>query len=302
MIGGGMWGGAGALFAQQKQSPQADVVFRSDVRLVRLLTTVKDFNGQMVGGLSREDFRIFDNGVEQTIAVFERYTEQPLSIAVLLDTSASIAKDLKIAVGSLKKFLGAVLQEGNPQDEVSLFTFNHDVQQHTGFTRRLDQVEKRVQPLKAESGTSLYDAIWFASRTLEDRPGRHVILVVTDGGDTTSTYKYHDALESAHNADAPIYSIMLMPITNDPGRNVGGENALFSLAQSTGGQRFLPSVGRELDEALGEILKDLRTQYLIGYYPKNLPKTTNRFHSLRVDLTRSDLRAATRTGYYGESR
>lgn len=287
--------------AVPQQQPEAPPVFRSDVRLVRLLATVKDFNGRLVGDLSREEFTVLDNGVRQEIAVFEKYTEQPLSIALLMDTSASISKDLKIATASVKKFVQSVVHEGNPNDEVALFTFNHQVQQHTGYTRKLGQIDRRVQPLKAEAGTSLYDALWFAARSLEGRPGRHVIVVITDGGDTTSTYRYHDALEAAHKTDAPIYSIMLMPITNDPGRNIGGENALFSLAASTGGQRFLPSGGPELDQALSDILRDLRTQYLIGYYPKNLPKTRERFHSVRVDVTRRDLRAVTRSGYYGDA-
>lgn len=283
------------------QPPAEQPVFRADVRLVRLLATVKDFNGRLIGNLDRSEFRLLDNGVPQEIAVFERYTEQPLSVALLLDTSASIAKDLKLALQSVRRFIQALLHEGNPEDEVSLFTFNHEVQQHTGYTRNLGQIDRRVQPLRAEAGTSLYDAVYFAAKTLESRPGRRVILVITDGGDTTSHYKYHDALEAAHRADAPLYSILLTPILNDAGRNIGGENALFSLAQSTGAQRFLPSVGAELDQALNDILKDLRTQYLIGYYPRNLPPTRQRFHSIRIDLTRSDLRATARSGYYMDS-
>ncbi|MBI4902384.1 MAG: VWA domain-containing protein [Acidobacteria bacterium] len=281
---------------------QEPVTFRSNVRLVRLLTTVKNaMDGQLVGGLDKSVFTVYDNEVKQDIAVFERYTAQPLSIVVLLDTSASIAKDLKIAVTSVKRFLLAVLREGNPADEVSLFAFNHQVSELTGFTRQLNQVERRVQPLKAEAGTSLYDAIWFGSRAVREREGRHVLIVITDGGDTTSTYKYHDALEALHRADAPLYSIMLMPITNDAGRNVGGENALFTLAQSTGGRRFMPTAGPELDNALSDILRDLRTQYYVGYYPRNLPYTKERFHKVRIELSRPDLRAVTRSGYYGDS-
>jgi Ca-activated chloride channel family protein len=276
----------------------APPLFRSDVKLVRLLATVKNTQGQLVGGLEQNDFSISDSGVKQQIAVFERYTEQTLSVALLLDTSASIAKDLKIAVASMKRFLQALIQEGNPRDEAALFAFNHEVSQQTGFTRRISQIERRITPLKAEAGTSLYDAIWFASRALEKREGRHVLVIVTDGGDTTSTYRYHDALRAAHIADAPIYSLLLMPITNDAGRNIGGENALTTLGQSTGGRLFTPAPGPEIDHALSEILRDLRTQYLIGYYPKNLPVSKEKFHSIRLDLARPDLRATTRTGYY----
>jgi Ca-activated chloride channel family protein len=289
-----------SLLLAQNRRPQEPVI-RVDVKLVRLLTTVKDFQGQLIGNLEKTDFIIHDNGVKQEIAAFEKYTEQPLSISLLMDTSASIAKDLKIALTSVRRFLNALLHEGNPEDEISLFTFNHEVNQHTGFTRSISQIERRIQPLRAEAGTSLYDAIWFGSRALENRKGRHVILIVTDGGDTTSVKRYHDALEQAHLVDAPIYSILLMPITNDAGRNIGGENALTTLAQSTGGRLFTSTVGAELDQALGEILRDLRTQYLISYYPRNLPFTKERYHSVRVELLRRDLRALTRSGYYGDT-
>ncbi|MBI3684430.1 MAG: VWA domain-containing protein [Acidobacteria bacterium] len=286
------------LRAQQERPP----VFRADVRLVRLLATVKDiYTGHLTGGLNKEDFTIYDNDVRQQAAIFERTTEQPLSIALLLDTSGSIAKDLKIAVDSVKRFLSALFREGNPADEVALYTFNWEVQQHTAFTRNFQQIEKRIQPLKAEAGTSLYDAIHYSSRALEKRNGRHVILIVTDGGDTTSYYKYHDALEAAHRADAPIYSILLMPITNDAGRNIGGENALTTLGQSTGGRVFTPSAGPELDQALAEILRDLRTQYFLAYYPRNLPRTDKRFHTIRIEIARADLRAITRSGYYEDA-
>src|SRR5262249_28842285 len=163
---------------------------------------------------------------------------------------------LKFAVNSVKRFLTAIIREGNEQDEVALFTFTHEVSQHTGFTRKIAQIERRITPIKADAGTSLYDAIWFGARALESRSGRHVLLVITDGGDTTSTYKYHDALRAAHLADAPIYSILLMPITNDAGRNIGGENALTTLGQSTGGRLFTPNVGAELDQALTDIMHD----------------------------------------------
>jgi Ca-activated chloride channel family protein len=289
---------ASALCTAQLPEQEPPVVFRTEVNLVRLLTTVRDFQGRLVGGLDKSDFTVFDNGVRQEIALFERTTAQPLSIALLMDTSASIAKDLRIATLSVKRFLAALLKEGNPNDEIALFTFNHAVQQHTGYTRNISLIEQRVKPLKAEAGTSLYDAIHLVSKTLERREGRHVIVVVTDGGDTTSYYRYQDALEAAHLADAPIYSLLLTPITNEAGRNIGGENALTTLGESTGGRLFVTSAGAEMDQALEDILRDLRTQYLIAYYPRNVPRTASRFHTVRVDVNRADLRAVTRTGYF----
>jgi len=162
-------------------------------------------------------------------------------------------------------------------------------------------MEAALKGLRPESGTSLYDAIYLAARNLEDREGRHVIVVVTDGGDTTSTKKFHQALEAAQLADAVIYSILVMPITNDPGRNIGGENALTTLAVETGGRVFAPALGPDLDEAFSDILKDLRTQYLLGFYPRNVPASKERFHRLHVRLRRPDLQVQARSGYYEDS-
>jgi len=289
------------LLAALTLAAQDQPVIRVDVRLVRLLATVKNHMGELVGGLDKQDFRIYDNGVEQSVALFERHTEQPLSVALLVDTSASTAKELKYELESVKRFLRAVVREGNPLDEVKLFTFNYEVVERTGFTRRMEVVEKALANVRAEAGTSLYDAIYFGSKALEGREGRHVLVVVTDGGDTTSAYKFQQALEAAHMADAPVYSILVMPITNEAGRNIGGENALFTLGMHTGGRVFTPSVGPQLDSAFDEILRDLRTQYLLGFYPRDVPKTKNRFHKIDVKLNRPDLRVETRSGYYGEA-
>jgi Ca-activated chloride channel family protein len=201
----------------------------------------------------------------------------------------------------VKRFLRAVVREGNPQDEIKLFTFNYEVVERTGFTRRMELVEKALGNVRAEAGTSLYDAIHFGSKALESRQGRHVLVIVTDGGDTTSAYKYQQALEAAHLADAPVYSILVMPITNDAGRNIGGENALYTLGTSTGGRVFTPAVGPQLDSAFDDILRDLRTQYLLGFYPRDVPKTKNPYHKIEVKLNAPDLRVETRSGYYGEA-
>lgn len=286
---------AGALLPQE-------TVFRVDVRLVRLLTTVKNDSGQLVGNLQQGDFQVFDNGVRQDLAVFEHHTEQPLSIALMVDTSASTGIDLRYETESVNRFLRAVFREGNPQDAVKLYSFNYDTTPlTTGFTRRAEVLEHALKGLKCEGGTSLYDALWFAARSLGDREGRHVVVVVTDGGDTTSSRSFHQALEAAQMADAVIYPVLVVPITNDPGRNTGGEHALTTLAKGTGGRVFEPTLGEALDQAFADLLRELRAQYLLGYYPKGVPPSKDRFHRLEVKLRRPDLRVLARSGYYGEA-
>jgi Ca-activated chloride channel family protein len=293
-------GGVGALVALAAFG-QASPDIRVDVNLVRVLTTVKDPSGNLVGTLPKEDFTILDNGVPQQISVFEHHTEQPLSIALLIDTSGSTAKDLKYEVDSITRFLHALFNEGNPQDSVALYSFNYEVIAQNYFTHNVSTLEHRLRTLHGDAGTSLYDAIYLTSRELEGREGRHVMVIVTDGGDTTSTKDFHAALEAAQLADTAIYPVLVVPIPTDAGRNVGGENALTTLSQGTGGHVFLPTLGAEMDKAFTHLIEDLRTQYLLAYYPKDVPLTKNRFHRLELRVRNPQLRVLARNGYYGEA-
>jgi Ca-activated chloride channel family protein len=274
---------------------------RVDVRLVRVLATVKNPAGELVGALNKEDFEILDNGIPQQIAIFERQTEQPLSVAMMVDSSGSTAKDLKYEVDSVARFFKALFAEGNPKDTVALYSFNDQVTCHNFFTHNQAPLEHSLRLIQGESGTSLYDAVYLASRDLEARDGRKVMVIVTDGGDTTSRKDFHAALDAAQLANTAIYPVLVVPITNDAGRNLGGEHALITMAMGTGGRVFEPALGAALDTAFSDIIKDLRTQYLLAYYPKNVPLTKNRFHHLVVRTHRPDLRVTSRNGYYGEA-
>jgi Ca-activated chloride channel homolog len=279
-----------------------DVTFRADVQLVRILATVKDQAGALVGSLEKADFEVRDNGVPQQISVFERQTDQPLSVAVLIDNSGSTAKDLKFETESVTRFARALLREGNPEDAVSLYSFNWEIVKQNGFTRNVTAIERSLRALRGEAGTALYDAILLASRDIEDRPGRKVLVVVTDGGDTISRSDFGRAIEAAQLADAVIYPVLVVPITNDAGRNTGGENALTTMSLRTGGRVFEPTLGAALDQSFDQIIRDLRTQYLIGFYPRNVPPTKERFHSLDIRLRDGSLQVKARNGYYGEAR
>lgn len=278
---------------------QDDAVFRSDVQLVRILATVKDANGALVGSLEKSDFSVRDNGVPQQIAVFERQTDQPLNVAILIDNSGSTAKDLRYETESVMRFVRAVLKEGNPEDAVSLYSFNWEIVRQNGFTRSPAGIEKSLRGLRGEAGTALYDAILLAARDIQDRKGRKILVIVTDGGDTVSHSDFNRAVEAAQLADAVIYPVLIVPITNDAGRNTGGENALTTFSLRTGGRVFQASLGAALDQSFDQILRDLRTQYLLGFYPANVPPTKDRFHMLDVTVGQPDLQVQSRNGYYG---
>ena len=287
--------GAGVLLPQQIPT------IRVDVNLVHVVATVKNRAGDLVGTLRKEDFEIYDNGVLQEIKVFQRQTEQPLSIALVMDTSGSTGKEMRYEITAAQGFLRALLSEGNAGDAVSLYSFNYDVTLLQSFTRNYASLERQFKLLHGEGGSSVYDAVYFAARDLEDREGRKVIVIVTDGGDTTSSRTLKEALKEAHFADAVVYPVVVMPITNDAGRNVGGENAMEFMAAGTGGRTFLPSGAAQLDRAFADIIQELRTQYELAFYPRNVPVKKDPFHRLEVRVASSELRVSARNGYYGES-
>ena len=193
----------------------------------------------MVGTLPKNEFEIYDNGAKQQIAVFEHQTDQPLSVILMVDTSGSTAKELKYEADSASRFFHALLGEGNLQDSAALYTFNWEIREQQPFTRDLQGARRASQAAARRGGNrhvrrhlSRPPSAW------RSRQGRKVIVVVTDGGDTVSKVDVHKALEAAQMADAVIYAIVVMPITNDAGRNIGGEHALEFMAKGTGGRTF----------------------------------------------------------------
>jgi Ca-activated chloride channel family protein len=290
--------GVGAVLAQQQPAP----LFRTNVSLVHVIASVKNSKGELVGALKQSDFRVFDNGVEQKIAVFEPESSQALSVALMIDASGSTAKDLKYETDSAAKFLRALLTGGsNPQDAVALYSFDADVTEERSFTHNYSSLETALKYIKGSGGTSLYDAIYQGAHQLEPRRGRKVIVVISDGGNTTSTIDIQKALKAAQLADAVIYAVVVVPITNDAGRNLNGEHALYYMAMGTGGRQFYPSLGKELDKAFADIIAELRTQYFLGYYPSGVPLPKDPYHKLEVRVGSPDLVVSARNGYYGDA-
>jgi len=281
----------------QKQT-EGQPTFSIKVNLVRLLVSVRDKAGALCTDLRKQDFTIKDSDIPQEIAVFERSTSLPLSVAVLIDTSGSTQKDLRYEEDSVLRFIPALLGAGNPDDTFALFSFNWRTNLEVDYSRSQHRAEHALHALRGEGGTSLYDAVYLASDTLSDREGRHALVVVTDGGDTTSYKRYQDALAGAQRADTVIYPIVVVPIPGDAGRNTGGEHALATLAGSTGGRIFYPEGFAHLDEAFTDILRELRTQYMLGYYPQNVLQEPRRFHPVAVQVRDPSMRVSARSGYY----
>jgi Ca-activated chloride channel family protein len=295
----GRFGPAVALSLAAAVAAQQTPTFSVDVKLVNVIATVKDASGRPIGDLEKANFRVLAAGTPQEIAVFERRTDRPLSVALLFDASLSVAKELKFEQDAALRFVRKLLGAGShPQDRVAVFRFSSEVDQVVGFTASLERLQEALYLIRPDSGTSVYDALYLAAEALERRDGRKVVIIVTDGGDTTSTTTYHRALEALQLADTVVYSVIVVPVTSDAGRNLGGENALKTIAGSTGGLWFRQHAEQDLDRTFEQILRDLRVQYLLGFYPRGIPAGGDRFRRLEIRVDRSGVQVLARNGYY----
>jgi Ca-activated chloride channel family protein len=288
-----------ALFGAHFLAAQDGMTLRMDVKLVNVFVNVTDPNGAIVGGLTRQDFAIAEDNRPQDIAIFERQSELPLNLTLAIDTSGSVFKDRALEAEAARRFAHALMRT---QDQMSLFEFATDVRQVTGFTNKVSVIDRGLGSLRGGDATALYDAIYLASQSLGGtKEGRKVLVLVSDGGDTAKSTTYSQALEQALRNEVMIYSIIDVPIEASAGRDIGGEHALITLAEQTGGKSFYASAGG-LDKAFAQVSEDLRTQYLLGYYPHH-QEPGRTFHRLSVTIPRAaneSFNIRYRTGYYSD--
>jgi Ca-activated chloride channel family protein len=284
--------------AAQEPANQAPTTLKVDVKLVNVFVTVTDDHGSPVAGLTKENFTLKEDDHEQKIAVFDKESALPLSIALALDTSLSTRHDLPLEQASAKRFVHAILR---PIDALSVYAFSEVVQQATSFTSDLKRVDEGIDHIRVGAATALYDAIYLVSRALDRRQGRKVIVLITDGGDTVSKVDYKEAVRAAEEAEALVYSIIVVPIEASAGRETGGEHALIQLAEDTGGKYYYATSMSQLDEAFRKISDELRTQYLLAYYPSQRASFSN-FRRITVSVTghpdASAYLVRHRAGYY----
>ena len=276
-----------------------ETTLHMDVRLVSVFVNVSDRNGAIVGGLTREDFAVSEDGRLQQIAVFEKQSEMPLNLTLAIDTSGSVRKDLTEEAAAARRFAHAIVR---PQDQMSVLQFATEVRALTPFTNKMSQIDRGLGQLRSDFATALYDAIYQGSERLGAKDGRKVLVVISDGDDTAKNTTYAQALEEALRNEVMIYSIIDVPIEASAGRDLGGEHALITLSEQTGGKYFYVGDGG-LDKAFAKVSDDLRTQYLLGYYPRN-QEPGRVFHRIEVTVPRAsteDFNVRHKTGYYGDS-
>ena len=275
--------------------------YRVDVKLVSVSVTVTDNRGAPVSTLNREDFQVSEDGVEQKLAVFDRESALPLSIVLAVDASLSTRKDLKLELDAARAFAHSVIR---PQDSLALFQFTEVVDELVPFTSDLRRVDRGIAGVHVGAATALYDAIFLGAQALMRRRGRKVMVLITDGGDTISRVDYQEALREAQQADALVYSIIMVPIQASAGRNTGGEHALIQMSEDTGGKHYYADSPQQIDRAFRGIGDELRTQYVLGYYPRQRLSDSD-FRRIKVKVTppadadlELPLHTRHRTGYY----
>jgi Ca-activated chloride channel family protein len=262
---------------QDKQRQKGTI--RVQTNLVSILANVTDAKGEPVIGLAQSAFQLFEEGVEQKIVRFEPQTNRPLDLALMVDTSGSAVIELKIERDAALHFVQEVVRPG---DRLAVFSFTSDVIQLCNFSddpRLLEAAVRRVDP-GADMGTSLYDAVVLGSQSVKRQGAdrRRALVIITDAGETTSYWKFDDARRAAVASDALLYTVVVRPMKSDAGWNTAGEHAIETITDSTGGAMFYPTDLSELTGIFDQINRELRTQYLLGYYPTPTPPAGSSRH------------------------
>jgi len=266
----------------QDSAPQRGRI-RVNVNLVNVLVSVLDEHNRPAPDLPRESFQLFEEGVEQKIDVFESETQLPLDLALMIDSSLSAHKEIAFEQDAAAHFISQVLRPG---DRLAVFSVGENVTQLAGFSDNVATLQAAVHRMPSDAGTSIYDAILLASRSLEHRgeDRRRVIILVTDAGETTSTSDFDAARKAAVRSGSLLYTIVIRPVKNESGRNTAGEHALETITDTMGGAMFYPDAASELDGIFDRINRELRTQYRLGYYP-NPRGPANTYRQIEVKVS-----------------
>ncbi len=277
---------------------EPETTLKVDVKLVNVFVTVTDANGAPVANLQKENFLLKEDGKDQKISIFSKESALPLSIVLAVDTSLSTRKDLPLELASARKFAHTIVR---PEDGLAVYKFSEEVSQMVPFTSDLKKIDAGIDRVHNGAATALYDAVYLGSQALSRRQGRKVMVVITDGGDTMSQVNYKEALRAAQEAESIIYSIIIVPIEASAGRDTGGEHALIQISSDTGGKYYYATSAAQLDAAFQKISDELRTQYLLAYYPSQRYSDSD-FRQLKVDLTNAPAggpyQSHYRAGYY----
>jgi Ca-activated chloride channel family protein len=287
-----------ALAAAAASAPPTPV-FRAGLDLVNVTVTVRDGKGGLVSDLTAGDFVVREDGRPQALEIFapaarpEAREELALNLGMLFDTSESMRNDLRLSQESAIRFLDAIPRAR----DLLLVFFDRDIRISRYTSENQQGIFGRILETKGEGYTALYDAIAVYLSRVADTPGRKVLVIFTDGDDTTSQVPRQEVHRMVRSSDTVIYPVAF------PGEYrphspeaLQARSFLHSLAELSGGRVFLPTASRELAAVYQSILDELGTQYVLGYVSDNA-RRDGKFRRITVELKRPDLKARHRPGY-----
>lgn len=293
---------ATALAAQQvrQQKKSDEFTLTVDVGLVVLHTTVVDDGGRAVPNLSSDSFKIFEDNVQQKLAVFHN-EDVPVTVGLVLDNSASMTDKRKEMLAGALTFA----ETSNPMDEVFVVNFNDDYYldlEGKDFTNDINELKEALEKTNTRGSTSFYDAIRASLQHLKrGTRQKKVLLIISDGVDNTSQSDFPTLLREAQQSEAALYLVGL-PCTEDSKRDCRrAKRVIRKLAEVTGGMAYFPTSIEQVQSLCRQVAHDIRNQYVLGYYPTNRARDGS-FRAVRVEVDPpkgyKKLVARTRPGYY----
>lgn len=284
------------LFTIPALGQDEDSIVKVDSSIVVLNASITDADGKPVAGLRREQFKIFEDGVEQEITFFAT-EDTPFSAVILLDTSGSMEERLSLARSAAIRFLDGLRGE----DNCAIYRFDSKVRRVQEFSTSRD-IDHSLFDAKPEGMTALNDAVLLAATELSNRPEkRRAIVVLSDGEDTMSKHSAEKALKAALEVNAVIYTVDMSAIDNANTRRVQNRAVLKRFADKTGGMFVTTPGGAALRDAFKAIIEDLGTQYTVAYQPSG-DRKDGKWHALELRVAKPKLRIRTREGYNAEKK
>jgi VWFA-related protein len=300
----------GAQQTQQDQIPTSQQTLKASTQLVNVFATVRDKKNGIVPDLKKDDFKIYEDGVEQKVEYFSKEVDVPLTLAILMDTSGSMLEIMDGEKDAASRFVREVMHK---KDEAIVLSFDTDVNLLADFSEDPQVLERAIRRAEVNAagpmitpgtlpqsggGTNLYDAIYLACHDeLGPEAGRKAIVAVTDAEDNGSKIDEKGAIEAAERADAVVHFLLIMDRRATSGY---GPGVASSIAQGTGGRVINIRNENSLEKAFDVITEELRSQYQLGYYPLNA-NHDGTFRKIKVEVTRPDLKVLARKGYYAPS-
>ena len=301
---------SGTQQTQQDQTPTTQQTVKVATQVVNVFATIRDKKNGIVSDLSKDDFRVYEDSVEQKVAFFSKEMNLPITLAILMDTSGSMLRNMDAEKDAASRFVQTVMHK---QDEAIVLSFDLDVNLLAEFTEDPRVLERAIRRAEVNAagpvitpgtlpqsggGTNLYDALYLACHDeLGPEAGRKAIVAITDAEDNGSKMTENDAIEAAQRADAVVHFVLI----TDPRATEGyGPGVASRIAQNTGGRVINVRSEKSLEKAFDVITEELRSQYVLGYYPLNT-NHDGTFRKIKVEITRSDVKVLARKGYYAPS-